>query len=434
MSSRSKIDSLYVRGVGRFSRAMADVRPSRWFAILRQAHAGSLPIQCMCQPEHKAATMYVAKIASGYILKRSPGSGLAHHPQCVSHGETQTSTRAHGYQDPVVTQTAGGLINIALDAPLSLHTKERALPGAIQRVESGDHAKYRRTSNGLTILGFMEWLWERSGLQEWDASTEQRRLGSVYRCLNETLSDVRLGGLAGPDIVYIPDVRLDESTLAQKHKDLLSKYKVLQATAKPGQKPIMLLMGEVRSIFDTAHGAGIRIKGLGDESTVWLRDSLADDLARRFSAEIARFRSTAYATKQDEDGSMRLLVIIGVSVSETGKLNAQYAAFMSCSNQFIAVDSRHEARLAELLVRERRTFSKPLRYQAKTKDVHPDFWLLDAGPKPMAIEVFGMVTPACLDRKKTKLAHYQAHGTLLWQWDAIASPKIPLLPPIEPKG
>lgn len=105
------------------------------------------------------------------------------------------------------------------------------------------------------------------------------------------------------------------------------------------------------------------------------------------------------------------------------------AALAMTTARYIAVDSEHEAFLADRLVREGRAFRKPVHFDG-SEETLPDFELRDVG-NPMPLEVFGMATGPDLEARASKAEFYDR--TLgeagWWFWDAARDREPPLLPP-----
>ena len=117
----------------------------------------------------------------------------------------------------------------------------------------------------------------------------------------------------------------------------------------------------------------------------------------------------------------------------TGFIDAQVedAALMTTTDQIIPVESRYEAQIAELPVAQRRTFEKPLRFDASADLVRPDFVLLDtlrANGFPM--EVFGMAVADYLARRAEKEVEYATHfgDAGWWAWNVLEQTHPPRLP------
>lgn len=90
---------------------------------------------------------------------------------------------------------------------------------------------------------------------------------------------------------------------------------------------------------------------------------------------------------------------------------------------------RYEAAVAAALVAAERRFEKPLRFDAGTEQVFPDFWLRDRS-EIVPMEVWGLTDPDYAARKAQKIAHYdEKYGPgKWWQWDAAAGAPIPPFP------
>jgi uncharacterized protein YdaT len=77
------------------------------------------------------------------------------------------------------------------------------------------------------------------------------------------------------------------------------------------------------------------------------------------------------------------------------------------------------------LVRERRTFIKPLRYETKQPGKFPNFQLLDAGERPVALDIVSaFLTPQERAAKASAIATRKPNG---WVRDTAQS-AVPDLP------
>ena len=106
---------------------------------------------------------------------------------------------------------------------------------------------------------------------------------------------------------------------------------------------------------------------------------------------------------------------------------------LSVTAEFVPVDSSFERIVAELLVKQGRSFTKQLRYDAGTEQVLPDFILTDTA-KEVPLEVFGRDDADYLKRQEEKAAYYNAqYGRAgWWSWDALASSSPSDVPPFPP--
>lgn len=76
-------------------------------------------------------------------------------------------------------------------------------------------------------------------------------------------------------------------------------------------------------------------------------------------------------------------------------------ALIGITGEFIPVESSYERTVADLLVLQERSFTKPLRYDAESDQVLPDFILTDTA-REVPLEVFGRDDAKYLARKDEK--------------------------------
>lgn len=403
-----------------FSRQLAEEDPVQWTRLLESARLARSPIYCLCNGQHAPLAMYVSRHGRSLVLKRSPGTGPHHHRLCPSHGAHTQPREQDRASNPAIETLPDAGIRVHLDVPLH-KLRSPAVPAAPASPSVQPHANASPTKGRLSLLGFLEFLWERAALHRWHPENHPRRLSQVYRKIQEELFELHLGHVPASQAVFVPDTALDDLSMTRKASDMASRFADLSVLFG-GDAPILLLVGEVRSLFDARYGSGMRIKGLPDTSTIWLSQDLAQQLAHSFRAPIQRFLSG----RRD---ATKLFCIVGASLSSHGALNATSGAFLETSVDFLPVDSFHEARLANEMVAAKRRFTKPLRYNQQGKNsLHPDFLLHDAVGGDWAIEVWGLDSQEYYARKDEKILKYRENGTPVWQWNAISCSKIPPLP------
>lgn len=76
-------------------------------------------------------------------------------------------------------------------------------------------------------------------------------------------------------------------------------------------------------------------------------------------------------------------------------------ALMSITAEFVLIDSSCERIVAEMLVEQRSSVMKPMRYDAGADLVLPDFVLTDT-PREVPMEIFGRDDADYLRRKEEK--------------------------------
>jgi hypothetical protein len=100
---------------------------------------------------------------------------------------------------------------------------------------------------------------------------------------------------------------------------------------------------------------------------------------------------------------------------------------MMVNEQWIPLDHTHEKPLVDKLVREQRTFIKPLRYEAKYASHFPNVLLLDVGAQPVALDILSaFLMPQERIAKASGMAERRAGG---WVWDTAQHAVVPEVPP-----
>jgi len=88
---------------------------------------------------------------------------------------------------------------------------------------------------------------------------------------------------------------------------------------------------------------------------------------------------------------------------------------MMTSTQWIPLDHVYERELVDMLVGEERSFIKPLRYEASRASGFPNFQLLDAGARPVALDIMSaFLSDAERVAKLRAVARRDPKG---WLWD-----------------
>jgi hypothetical protein len=96
---------------------------------------------------------------------------------------------------------------------------------------------------------------------------------------------------------------------------------------------------------------------------------------------------------------------------------------MMTSAQWIPLDHACEKDLVDKLVVEARAFLKPLRYEAKHAGKYPNFLLLDAGERPVALDILSaFLTDQDHAAKARGIAARSPNG---WAWDTAQEALIP---------
>ncbi len=100
---------------------------------------------------------------------------------------------------------------------------------------------------------------------------------------------------------------------------------------------------------------------------------------------------------------------------------------MMVSSQWIPLDDIYEKDLVDKLVAEERAFIKPLRYEARNMPRFPNFRLLDAGPRPVALDILSAFVSDAERAAKMKAIGTRDRND--WSWDTALCRVIPELRP-----
>jgi hypothetical protein len=153
----------------------------------------------------------------------------------------------------------------------------------------------------------------------------------------------------------------------------------------------------------------------------------------RWRDTLDRFRREVAWWKQG--GKVIVIVVTDEPVIREHSSNAQVRqiCLMMVSERLIPLDSAYEGIIEEKLVREGRSFVKPLRYDSAVNEFHPDFCLTDTRSQNVVpLEVWGMATESYVQHRAEKTQWYNTrYPQNWWSWDATVDPaglNIPALP------
>lgn len=415
------------------SRSLAETDPARWQNDLQRAYVAKTIPTCLCTRHH--VPMYIARLGDVHVLKRRPNTGHEHHPDCESHGGI--SQAAHlMYTADAISERPDGKVAHTLSVPLSTIEHARldiTLDEAAAPPRPEQHTK--RTS--MTLRGFLNLLWEESGLSAWSPRMAgKRRLSLVYWRLREALMDRLIGTIDAHQLLYIPEITKGPDADGRARKQIEDRLQALQGEVGTNHRPILLVLGELRSIHPSMHSAALRLKGFPDHMPIWTAQGSIERLRQQWPAAMDRFIRQQGRRWQgaptDGDTENRIMILAGVQASANGNLQWRYGAAMETTDVWIPVDSEYEAVVARQLVDQQRRFHKPLRYDGEAA-MFPDFVLMDM-PQDVPMEVYGFSGETYERRKHQKIADYAALNKPFWHWDLKTSPEPPPFPVVGPRA
>ena len=178
----------------------------------------------------------------------------------------------------------------------------------------------------------------------------------------------------------------------------------------------VLILAPIKAIHETDFGGRIELLHL-PEFTFWLSQHVLNSIQRRFERELGALNATPDKKSVQDDRVVGLFKIAALK-NKVDQLRILDAGLLRVTPDWIPVHSSYESILARALVGQQRYFQKPLRYDADTETVFPDFLLTDCGAVPVPLEVFGFTNnPTYESRKQAKLNYYRSLDAPFWCWD-----------------
>jgi hypothetical protein len=401
----------------------AGARPSTYLIAGRPLDAGSHEFaeavagayerherpRCLCLAE--GVEMYIARLGTGYIVKRMPASGSLHAPDCPSY-EPPPETSGLGQvlgsaitEDPVTGETT-----LKLDFPLSKVGGRSTLPPTAGA--EGDSAASHGTK--LSLRGLLHYLWDQAGLTRWHPGFAGRRhWAAVRRHLLQAAVHKFTRGAALRERLYVPEVFSVEERDAINARRLAQWQHIVAAPGRP--QHLTLLIGEVKEIVPARYGFKAVVKHVPDQAFA-IDEPLYRRLGRRFESELALWGAA---------DDIHMVVIATFGVSGAGIPAIHELCLMPVTRQWLPVEDAFEKQLVERLVSERRAFVKGLRYNLGAGSVLASATLTDCeGPAPLLF-----VVPAGSE-DDIRLLQMSDRSTPLWLWHP-SSEAMPSLPPRE---
>jgi Protein of unknown function (DUF1173) len=395
--------------LGTYTREWLEEHPDQAQLLLRRSK-GQYP-RCLCRSP--GSPLYIAQRAKFY-LARLPGSGPDHAPACPSY-EPEASLCGWGiYTKKALEDRGDGRIQLRLSAPLAI----RATLGA-QSGSPPAHVGAERTQrDAIGLRGLLHLLWERSEFNRWrPAMLGRRRYKQVYKYLGEAAESVTLRRETLTHFLFMPEPFDQNQRLqieARRQRALAER-----SESASGTPMRVLVAGQVHSILPLEEAVyGISLAHVPREFMIRATSPLLFRLRQE-----TEFAWLDWPTLYSE---FRLIVLFTMQRSRHGNWTIDELAGMVTTLEYIPVLSIEEAVLAQQLVRQSRTFYKPLPYDAGAARL-PNFLLIDCGNAPVPLEIIGHDEPDAATRQM-RLAEYAEARKTHWRWDSKTDSLPPSLP------
>lgn len=382
-------------------------------AALETAYRARTRPECSCVSP--AQPMYIAKIGDRYFVKRMPGTGEAHAPDCQSFEAPEHLSGLAELNGTAIQESADdGTTLLKLDFALTKRGKQAAPPpssGGMATEAVGNPKKM-----GLTAL--LHFLWHEGELTKWVPAMEKKRWWAVVRsALRRAAASKTAKGLSLSDVLFVPEhFTVDRAGALQEAR----KRKFDQIARMGGSGTALgILIAEYKSHGPAAFGSKFSFKHLPD--CYFFADA---DLTKRFDRV---FEDKLVLAEMSED--THFIVIATFSIARAGYPALQTIGGMLVTGEFLPFETMKEAELLRTLVTQRRRFIKQLRFNLKADATVASVVLSDT-EKPVA----AFVTPpgAAPDEVSAMVEMIDEAGYPYWVWaDEVT---MPALPPIKTRS
>lgn len=403
---------------------------AKWQECLKQARRdkATTVVTCCCiPPDDELLSRRLRVTLSGTSdqcwLSSWPYSGHEHAQDCRFYSFWPDARQAAIYAADVVTENSEGMLTVRL--PTGLQKKE-AQEKTTEETPANPADGKRRQLPSMRLAGLLHLLWEQSGINIWHPAFDKAKRSPdwVSRRLNNLAAKIRIGRLPLQDSLLL--------MAGKKTAQADTNNNRARDAVKLSRR--LIVISQLASCTDAAEERLKKALPLGFFAGIpelLLPEDVLARLQRSYDRELRDWRSgkrviviceceppeTTFIRKDGKNLPNRHSTVIDV-------------ALMTVSPRFIPLDSSYEGVIEEKLWKEKRAFTKPLRYDGD-EHVFPDFLLTDVhGNESLPMEVFGMKTKEYLERKQHKIAHYNAeYGQgRWWQWNAADDQKGEAIP------
>lgn len=369
-------------------------------------HDGADRPRCLCVPE--GVEMYVARHRQ-YVVKRMPGTGGQHHPQCPSYEPDAQQSGLGELMGEAIVETGPGSVELRVDFPWVRMMGRGVALG--EPLDPGEVVVPRRR---MSLRALTHFLFERAGFNRWlPAMAGKRNQGVLCKHLLEAAAEMTVKGRPLAQRLYVPEPfsEASKAAAAQRRRDKLAILR-----PQDGQSPLAVVLGEFKTCEATASGHRVLIKHMPDAPLL-----IADKTWER-----ARRTYAAYFEVHDADAGYRphlvLTALIRAKREHVYEVDAM--SLMLTSEHWIPVEGAHEIELIHALVEQQRRFIKPLRYDARSTAGFPNALLVDAGPEPVALHVVSAFADEKERTAKIEAVNRLTPPAWVW-WTDHAMPALP---------
>jgi hypothetical protein len=368
------------------------------------------PIRPRCLCIDGGVEMYVSKFDE-FVIKRMPESGGQHRPTCPSYELPARDSGLGQVLGEAVIEHGPDVVELRLEFPLSRRIGRSRAADATQSPTAVSVARKQ-----LSLRGLMHYLWERAGFNRWYPRMQGKRSYAVLRkFLLQACEGIETKGLRLSERVFIPEPFTSEraAEITIQHRKALA---VLASPEPRRHFKMMIAIGELKEFKATTVGHRLAFKHLPD-CVMFLERRAGERTKAIFERELLGW----------SNGQVKLVAACLIHAKQDRCYEVESLTLMMVSPQWIPLDHVCEKDVVDKLVAEERAFIKPLRYDARDGGEFPNFELLDAGARPIALDVVSAFISE--GEHGAKVNAIDTRNPKGWLWDTARDAVIPDLPP-----
>jgi hypothetical protein len=364
---------------------------------------------CLCGAE--GVPMYIARLGERHILKRIPGTGPRHEPDCESYEPPSDLSGLSTVEgEAIVENVEDGTTALKLGFSLS-KLAGRTAPAIGDSGEPGD---VRTDGARLSLKAMLHFLWDRAQFNRWRPAMAGRRNWAVVRkFMIEAATDASAKGKPLSEALYIPEMFDPERAdrIVQRRQTFLSRA----VHSQGNRRSLAILIGEVKEIQPARVGSRVIVKHAPRYPFM-----LAEDVTRRMNKVFARELALWDARPESH---LIAAATFGVGVSGIAAIEA--ISLMVVSERWIPFESHYEGMLLDALTKRGSAFVKGLRYNLPPTQPMASVVLTRSEAQPIAMYI--VPDDADGDYRETFELLISLSGMDSWIWD-IAEGPMPDLP------
>lgn len=382
---------------------------------------------CLCQS--KSLPLVIRERGGKLFLAAWPEQAAAHALDCPFYSERSEGAQTHS--------NAGAIQRLGDRTTISLHhglykqaqhsATNRSAAGPLVKVATVNSNKYAR----MHLWGLLHYLWEEAGLNRWIEGWS-RDWGFLRYVVRRAAQSTFVDDSPLIQKLYIPPVWSEKKRVetSERWRDFVAPLLLHHGQASIVESGFVI--GSVRSLETTQYGYVLKLHHMPER--FYIDTKMAEILAvysRRGWSALKHLDVVVH-----DDHKPHVVGALRIRAAQSGRLVVVEAALMRVSPRYIPVDSSYEDVVARLLVKDGRSFVRPLHYDNHALRL-PDFVLKDAKSaqgqphtEGVAMFVYG-ATIAPVKKRKLEAADRRAAADAnlqYWQWDAGTNAQPPPFP------